>query len=267
MILCISVKLVVEGMYIFWGVILRVLDHLTDLISRVPERIVTCDEFPRWVFLLALQPHPPQPQDKGGSASPRPRHGSCQSWMPRIASGFTEHSVWSRPYSSQQPWQLPRITIPILPMRRQPQRHKVLAQGHITNVDLFEIRSAICAYFSNYATQPLPFPRDSSLEWGTAPRELELQLLPPAFLLQRVDRVEPPQCLHHRISIHRCRKRQIPDTQCPVPGRKHSTEHAWAGQASRGCVCWAVIFEKWSLERSRETGGSHFPWRGGAGAG
>ena len=233
-------------MYIFWGVILRVLDHLTDLISRVPERTITCDEFPRWVFLLVLQPHPPQPQDKGGSASPRPRHGSCQSWMPRIGSGFTEHSVWSRPYSSQQPWHLPRIIIPILPMRRQPQRHKVLAQGHMTNVDLFEIRSAVCI-FQQLCYTASPLPQGQLLEWGTAPRELELRLLPPAFLLQRFDRVEPPQCLHHRISIHCCRKRQIPATQCPAPGRKHRTCMSRASQQRMcvlGCHIWKAISGK-----------------------
>lgn len=183
---------------IFCGVILSVLDHLTDLISGVPERTITRDEFPHWAFLLALQPHPSQPQDKGGNASPRPRHGSRQSRVPRTGSGFTECSVWSRPYSSQQPWHLPPITVPILPIR-QPQGHKVLAQGHKTSVDLLEIRSAICAYFSNYATQPLPFPRDTSLEQGTAPRELKLQLIPPSLLLQTFDRVEPPQCLNQNL--------------------------------------------------------------------
>ena len=215
MILCICVKLVVEGMYILRG-------HSQCPRSpnrfdfRVPREI-TRDEFPPWAFLLALQPHPPQPQDKGGSARPRPRHGSRQSRVPRTGSVFTECSVWSRPYSSQQPWHLPPITVPILPIR-QPRGHKVLAQGHKTSVDLFEIRSAICAYFSNYATQPPPFPRDSSLEREQLLESLGSSLsLPPSSSTGLI--VEPPQCLHHRISIHCCRSSKYLPHSAQYQGR------------------------------------------------
>lgn len=179
----------------------------------------------------SAQPH--QPQDKGGSATPRLRlrNGVCIYVIPGTGKDFTEHSLCRRLllrafqtlslHSSQHLCHLSPVTIPTSRKQRlRPRDMKYLTKVTQPILSLYlKPDLSSCAYFDYCAVQSIPSQGRTPQNVAKV-KEFKLQFLPPL----------PERC-------NRAELLQVPMQRSPPSAAMQSNKYPPPKYPRRGALC------------------------------